>query len=415
MNDQRVRKKEIMQNLINLHQLTFEVTDDCNLCCRYCGYGEMYMDSTERGKSYLNINMVMPLLEYLTSLWTNNVSDAKSPITYISFYGGEPLLNMSFINDIISYFGSKNLNRRIRFSMTTNAMLLNRYMEYLVNKNVHLLISLDGDRMGQSYRVDYSGKNSFDKVYDNVRLLKDKYPDYFEDNVNFNAVLHNRNSIERIVNYIQESFGKTPRVSELRISGIRSDKRDVFLRTYRNKYDSLHQSDNYEKLADEMFVNEPSTHDLLVYLHQYSGNVFRSYNDLFVNNSRRNCIPTGTCSPFSKKMFVTAKGEILQCEKIDYKFSLGAVSEDGLELSIESIVSRFNGYLDNMQRRCSACYRKESCIQCLYYVEGMNEKTPVCQGFMNNKDFAAYSSRCLNHLRMHPKLYRRLMEEVVVE
>lgn len=301
MNDQRVRKKEIMQNLINLHQLTFEVTDDCNLCCRYCGYGEMYMDSTERGKSYLNINMVMPLLEYLTSLWTNNVSDAKSPITYISFYGGEPLLNMSFINDIISYFGSKNLNRRIRFSMTTNAMLLNRYMEYLVNKNVHLLISLDGDRMGQSYRVDYSGKNSFDKVYDNVRLLKDKYPDYFEDNVNFNAVLHNRNSIERIVNYIQESFGKTPRVSELRIFGIRSDKRDVFLRTYRNKYDSLHQSDNYEKLADEMFVNEPSTHDLLVYLHQYSGNVFRSYNDLFVNNSRRNCIPTGTCSPFFKK------------------------------------------------------------------------------------------------------------------
>lgn len=415
MNNRRICEKEIMRNLINLRQLTFEVTDDCNLCCKYCGYGDMYITSTERGKSYLNINKVLPLLEYLTSLWTSNVSDAESPITYVSFYGGEPLLNRSFIDDVINYFENKTLNRKIVYSMTTNAMLLDRYMDYLVGKNFHLLISLDGDRMGHSYRVDHYGKNSFDKVCGNVCLLKDKYSDYFKHNVNFNAVLHNRNNIERIIKYIQESFDKTPRVSELRTSGVRPDKHEEFLKTYRNKYDSLHQSENYKELSDEMFLNEPSTHDLLIYLHQYSGNVFRSYNDLFVNSNNSNCIPTGTCLPFSKKMFVTVEGKILQCEKIDYRFSLGYVAEDRLDLSVGSVTSRFNGYLDNMQRCCSVCYRKDSCVQCLYYVEDIDEKNPVCHGFMNKKDFDIYSSRCLNHLRLHPKLYRRLMEEVVVE
>lgn len=34
--------------LANLPLLTFEVTDACNLKCKYCGYGEFYNDYDER-------------------------------------------------------------------------------------------------------------------------------------------------------------------------------------------------------------------------------------------------------------------------------------------------------------------------------------------------------------------------------
>ena len=34
--------------LANLPILTFEVTDACNLKCKYCGYGEFYNDYDER-------------------------------------------------------------------------------------------------------------------------------------------------------------------------------------------------------------------------------------------------------------------------------------------------------------------------------------------------------------------------------
>lgn len=40
-----IGKNTVERNLINLQQLVFEVTDKCNLKCKYCAYGEMY-DST---------------------------------------------------------------------------------------------------------------------------------------------------------------------------------------------------------------------------------------------------------------------------------------------------------------------------------------------------------------------------------
>lgn len=42
--------------------------------------------------------------------------------------------------------------------MTTNAILLDRYMDFLAENEFRLLISLDGDEKGQSYRVDTKGK-----------------------------------------------------------------------------------------------------------------------------------------------------------------------------------------------------------------------------------------------------------------
>jgi len=42
----------VRNNLINLRQLTFEVTDACNLKCKYCGYGEFY--DKQRLKTFYN-------------------------------------------------------------------------------------------------------------------------------------------------------------------------------------------------------------------------------------------------------------------------------------------------------------------------------------------------------------------------
>ena len=37
-----LQENDILHQLVNLEQLTFEVTDSCNLKCKYCGYGELY-------------------------------------------------------------------------------------------------------------------------------------------------------------------------------------------------------------------------------------------------------------------------------------------------------------------------------------------------------------------------------------
>jgi len=45
---QYLSSKKIIHTLANLNQLVFEVTDGCNLKCKYCAYGEFYDDYDKR-------------------------------------------------------------------------------------------------------------------------------------------------------------------------------------------------------------------------------------------------------------------------------------------------------------------------------------------------------------------------------
>ena len=39
--ERRLSSQDIIESLSNLKQLIFEVTDACNLRCKYCGYGDL--------------------------------------------------------------------------------------------------------------------------------------------------------------------------------------------------------------------------------------------------------------------------------------------------------------------------------------------------------------------------------------
>lgn len=83
-------------------------------------------------------------------------------------------------------------------------------MDFLQENNFHLLVSLDGNKENDGYRMDKAGHSSFERVVTNVDMLRDKYPDYFLRYVNFNAVLHNRNSVESIYRFLRKSTTKFP-------------------------------------------------------------------------------------------------------------------------------------------------------------------------------------------------------------
>ena len=202
---QYLKANDIKRCLANTPQITFEVTDACNLRCEYCGYGKFYSDYDERKNQMLPTEKATIFLDYLIDLWTSSFNTSTERNVYISFYGGEPLMNFQFIKDIVSHLETSDCKtRQFTFSMTTNAILLDKYMDYLVEKRFNLLISLDGDEYNTSYRVDSNGNNSFDRIVKNVDLLREKYPTYFENHVNFNAVLHNRNSVESISAFVNE-------------------------------------------------------------------------------------------------------------------------------------------------------------------------------------------------------------------
>lgn len=228
-----LEKKDIKNALINTHQIIFEVTDKCNLNCYYCGYGHFYDNYNARENQDMSFDSFKTLYNYLKDIW---ITSNNKGCTYlrISFYGGEPLCNFSFIKKAVDYVKNNPIkNKRIVYSMTTNAVLLEQYMDFLVKNNFEILISLDGNKYNDSYRVFKNGNSSFDTVISNIDKLYSSYPAYFIQNVKFNSVLHNRNSVKDANTFIFKRYQKYPMTNELNVFGIAMSKRDESPQSFR--------------------------------------------------------------------------------------------------------------------------------------------------------------------------------------
>ncbi|MEG0518769.1 MAG: radical SAM peptide maturase [Bacteroidales bacterium] len=326
----------VRHNILNLKNLVFEVTDACNLRCKYCGFADLYEGYDERKNVFLTFEKAKVLIDHLATLWREHkYEDILHPLT-IGFYGGEPLLNIEFIKQVSSYIESlTDIGRAIRYNMTTNAMLLDCCMAFLVQKKIDLLISLDGDEKGQSYRVDAQGNNSFERVVRNVKLLQKTHPKYFKEHVNFNAVLHNRNDVETTSRFIEAEFGKKPRIAALNDSSVKPEKKEEFYQTYKNVMQSFLAASNCKQMIAEGDLEMPQVNLLSRYLFNHSGNTFDGYYQLRIDKEKLGLVQTGTCTPFLLKMFMTVNGKILQCEKINHEFALGQVYNDYVDLDFK--------------------------------------------------------------------------------
>lgn len=92
-------------------------------------------------------------------------------------------MNGRFVEMIVEE--AKRLNEKkklkLEFTITTNATLIDRYLDLLVDNQFKMLISLDGDEKGQGYRTFMKdGTNSFWQAIRNIDRLQCEYPDFSE-------------------------------------------------------------------------------------------------------------------------------------------------------------------------------------------------------------------------------------------
>ena len=411
----KIASKNIRYNLQNLPHLVFEVTDRCNLNCKYCAYSELYRKYGTREGKNISFTRAKLIIDYLYDLWKDDYSDGSNRELSIGFYGGEPLINIPFIKQAIEYLEGLEfvkIGRICSYSMTTNATLLDQYMDYLVEKDFRLLISLDGDEFAQSYRIDHSGNNSFERVFSNIKLLQEKYPEYFKNNINFISVLHNRNEVESIYKFIRYQFDKMPIISPLNEVGICLEKKEEFNILYRNPAESFFGSSNCEVIESEMFMNTPRVARLADFFLYQSGNNYYNYNELYIDKNI-SLLSTGTCMPFSKKMFVTVNGEILLCERINRQFSLGHVHEDRVELNEEYIAERHNYYETKYVKQCANCAYNTFCPLCVYQDDNICKEDTCCPNFLN-EDLTKRNKDVFKFMEENPQYYRRILEEVKI-
>jgi len=185
-----VTREEVVERLHEgITSLTLEVTEACNLRCRYCIFSGGYTNWRSHGRRRMSDVTALGAID----LYLDHCKDSDTVM--VGFYGGEPLLNFDLIRRCCDYVKSRERDNRkhrdIRFSLTTNGTLLtDEVLEYLIHNNFSLSFSLDGPReVHDRYRVSADDRGTFEVVFQSIQRIYKEYPRYFEDKVLFNCTV----------------------------------------------------------------------------------------------------------------------------------------------------------------------------------------------------------------------------------
>jgi uncharacterized protein len=135
-------------------QLTLEVTQICNLRCKYCTF------TYDAERTAPSAGM-MPVATARKAIDEFDRLSSQATTRTLSFWGGEPLTNYPLIRAAVAYARAR-LAGPLRVSFTTNATLITqRVASFLANIDCELLVSLDGPETihdQQRLRVNLMGR-----------------------------------------------------------------------------------------------------------------------------------------------------------------------------------------------------------------------------------------------------------------
>jgi len=118
---------------MDISNLTFIVTDDCNFDCSYC--------PQKKEKKTITNETIRTAVEFFYPFFT------REGTTQVGFYGGEPLLAFDKIQYAAALLHEKNKTgaKKIQFRITTNGSLLtDQALEFFDKNRFALLLSFDG-------------------------------------------------------------------------------------------------------------------------------------------------------------------------------------------------------------------------------------------------------------------------------
>lgn len=162
---------EYSKDLMPITEICLNVTEACNLACRYC--------FTEHHPNFMTLQVAKDAATWLY----NNAKIAsqikeKEIIPTIGFFGGEPTLMWdSIIVPLIEWISNQGWN--FNYGITSNCVLMDeKKVDFLCEHNIGLLLSMDGDKETQCYNRPAKNKNinSFDAVHKNLPYIVKKMP-----------------------------------------------------------------------------------------------------------------------------------------------------------------------------------------------------------------------------------------------
>jgi len=314
--------------------MCLHITHDCNLACKYCFaeegkyHGERAIMSEEVGKKALDFLVA-------NSGMRRNLE--------VDFFGGEPLLNWKTIKSLVEYGREleKTHNKKFRFTLTTNGVLLNdEIIEYANKEMGNIVLSVDGrkavhDRM----RPFRNGSGSYDLIMPKFHKVADSrnQNNYY---VRGTFTHYNLDFCDDVLSLADQGFKQIsvePVVAE--------DGMDYALK----EEDLPKLFDEYDRLAKEMIKREKE------------GRGFNFFH-FMVDLTGGPCVykRLSGCGCGTEYLAVTPWGDFYPCHQFvgHEEFKMGDVFEGKLD---QNIRTRFNYSNVYTKEKCKDCFCKFYC------------------------------------------------------
>lgn len=320
-----VPEAQVKRAIVNSETITLEVTQDCNLRCRYCPFsGSHYESYRTHNPKRMDYTIYIKAIDFFVDHCLNSPYRLKREDISISFYGGEPLLEFDNIYRAVKYakdlLAKNNRKYGLFLMITTNGVLLNLdRAEKLIEENFRIDISLDGpEEEHDRFRIKSNGYGSFSEVFFNINKIKEKFPEYFEKSIRFFLTIHPFHDLKKIEEFFlsNETLFNERNVRINPVSTV-NIKKSSFKSWFGNSKRQKEQEESLDK--GKWFYKKIIT------------SAFERSEEMPTRILRKQNSFTGSCSPGTDKLYIDTAGNFHICEKMNPNFAIGNL-DDGFDL-----------------------------------------------------------------------------------
>ncbi len=313
--------------------LCIHICHDCNLRCRYCFADEGAYHSA---REFMSEETAKKAIDFLIE----NSGDRK--VLEVDFFGGEPLMCLDTIKNVVYYAKEKAAARgkKFLFTTTTNALLLNEEaIEFFNAEMENVVLSLDGRKqVHDAIRKTVNGKGSYDFVINNIRnFVKSRGDKHYYVRGTFTAKnLDFSKDVLFLADNGFDSISMEPVVTDIDDLAIKEEHLPEIL-------------EEYERLCDE-------------YLERYERGEGFNFFHFNVDLEGGPCLSkrVSACGAGNEYFSVAPNGDIYPCHQFvgDEKFKMGNVNGGALNADIRSTFAQNCLFT---REKCDKCFAKYIC------------------------------------------------------
>ena len=315
--------------------LCLHVAHDCNLRCKYCfaSTGDF-----GQGRKIMPPEIAKKAIDFVI---------ARSGVRHnieVDFFGGEPLMAWDTVTQTVDYARSleKKYNKKFRFTITTNGLLLDEDKRKYINENMdNCVLSLDGRReVNDEFRKTVAGTGSYDTIVPKFKALVDERDPNLDYYARGTFTSHNLDFAEDVLSIADAGFDR------LSVEPVTADPGCGYDLTE----DDLPKIEaEYDRLTDIMLERKKE------------GKPFTFFH-FMVDLDQGPCVVKRLrgCGAGYEYVAVTPDGDIYPCHQFVGKdeFKQGSVLDQSFNMDIAQTFAGMNIY---SRPKCQKCWAKFYC------------------------------------------------------